>query len=598
VDAIHLPPGLTLPSAFGAPAAPLQVGQVVQALVLELIESDVFRLQLPQATIDVRSSVPLTPGNTITLAVKDTGSNARLAIYTDVPAMVSAARPASVASLAGRTPIGEAVVIGRTRAGQGTASPLSGTAQSINAAPTSPRTASEPAVLPSSSAPAPRLPELPIRTVTPEQAVTNAIQTAAPRQAGLAPLFADVARIAQAAEGGAPAVPAPVRKAAADVLSFRLPFDTQVSPADIKQAFVRSGILFEPKMAESATSSRDTPAAPVTKAPEGARPAQSSTPVDATPAPTPQNDLKAALLVLRQVLKAWAPIEPAAAPPVSISPDEAAPGASRAQTPAASLPVVPEPIHDAQAIRQIVSALAALPEELSPASALPASPMSADEATDLARTLATALTARDAAPLRQPANAPAAISVLPPPYRGAPLAAQTPVAPSIAPDAPPHELAEKLIAETDGAIARTTLLQVASLPEQADRPRAEATQRWNFEVPFATPQGTAIAQFEVSRDARAARADSQARTWRARFSLDVEPMGPVHAMIALSGARASVTLWAERAATAAQLNEHAPMLSQALRAAELEPADFSARVGAPPIAAKQSVLGRFMDRAS
>jgi len=383
VDAIHLPPGLTLPSAFGAPAAPLQVGQVVQALVLELIESDVFRLQLPQATIDVRSSVPLTPGNTITLAVKDTGSNARLAIYTDVPAMPSAARPASVASLAGRTPIGEAVVIGRTRAGQGTASPLSGTAQSINAAPTSPRTASEPAVLPSSSAPAPRLPELPIRTVTPDQAVTNAIQTAAPRQAGLAPLFADVARIAQAAEGGAPAVPAPVRKAAADVLSFRLPFDTQVSPADIKQAFVRSGILFEPKMAESATPSRDTPAAPVTKAPEGARPAPSSTPVDATPAPTPQNDLKAALLVLRQVLKAWAPIEPAAAHPVSISPDEAAPGASRAQTPAASLPVVPEPIHDAQAIRQIVSALAALPEELSPASALPASPMSADEATAL-----------------------------------------------------------------------------------------------------------------------------------------------------------------------------------------------------------------------
>ena len=62
MDAIHLPAGLTLPSAFGAPAVPLQPGQVVQALVLELIESDVFRLQLPQAVVDVRSSVPLTPG--------------------------------------------------------------------------------------------------------------------------------------------------------------------------------------------------------------------------------------------------------------------------------------------------------------------------------------------------------------------------------------------------------------------------------------------------------------------------------------------------------------------------------------------------------
>ena len=85
MDAIHLPPGLTLPSAFGAPAAPLQAGQVIQALVLELIQSDIFRLQLPQATIDVRSSVPLTPGSTITLAVKGTGPNTRLAIYTDAP---------------------------------------------------------------------------------------------------------------------------------------------------------------------------------------------------------------------------------------------------------------------------------------------------------------------------------------------------------------------------------------------------------------------------------------------------------------------------------------------------------------------------------
>ncbi len=185
-----------------------------------------------------------------------------------------------------------------------------------------------------------------------------------------------------------------------------------------------------------------------------------------------------------------------------------------------------------------------------------------------------------------------------PPYRGAPLAAQAVAAPSIAPDTAPHEIAHKLIAETDGALARQTLLQVASLPDQPSHPRAETMQRWNFEVPFATPQGTAIAQFEVSRDGSAAKADPQARIWRARFSLDVEPMGPVHAMIALAGARTSVTLWAERAATATQLNEHAPRLSEALRAAELEPADFQFRVGAPPAMAKQAAPGRFMDRAS
>jgi hypothetical protein len=113
-----------------------------------------------------------------------------------------------------------------------------------------------------------------------------------------------------------------------------------------------------------------------------------------------------------------------------------------------------------------------------------------------------------------------------------------------------------------------------------------------------TPQGTGVAQFEVSRDGRNAKSDAPGATWRARFSLDLEPMGPVHAMIALSGERASVTLWAERAATAAQLNDNAPLLNQALRAAELEPADFQFRVGTPPAVAKPATPGRFMDRAT
>ena len=75
-------------------------------------------------------------------------------------------------------------------------------------------------------------------------------------------------------------------------------------------------------------------------------------------------------------------------------------------------------------------------------------------------------------------------------------------------------------------------------------------------------------------------------------------MGPVHALIALAGTRASVTLWAERLTTATQLNENAPLLNEALRAAELEPADFQLCVGAPPTVAKQAMPGRFMDRAT
>ena len=161
----------------------------------------------------------------------------------------------------------------------------------------------------------------------------------------------------------------------------------------------------------------------------------------------------------------------------------------------------------------------------------------------------------------------------PPPYRGAPLSAQPPVAPTIAPDTPPHESAERLLAATDGALARTTLLQAASLPDQpAAAHRSDAALDLRGAVRDAR-RAPAIAQFEVSRDGQAATSDRQLATWRARFSLDVEPMGPVHALVALAGARASVTLWAERHATAARLNDNAAMLNDALRAAELEPAD-------------------------
>ena len=56
----------------------------------------------------------------------------------------------------------------------------------------------------------------------------------------------------------------------------------------------------------------------------------------------------------------------------------------------------------------------------------------------------------------------------PPPFRGALPSAQPIAAPSIAPDAPLGSIAHRLLDDTDGAIPRQTLLQVASLPDRAD----------------------------------------------------------------------------------------------------------------------------------
>jgi hypothetical protein len=176
----------------------------------------------------------------------------------------------------------------------------------------------------------------------------------------------------------------------------------------------------------------------------------------------------------------------------------------------------------------------------------------------------------------------------------------------LTPDSLPHDIAQRVLDQTDGAIARQTLLQVASLPDRADPASAQfntnitdnsSLPRWSFEIPFATPQGTALAQFEIERDGSSAtQVESSGRIWRARFTLNIEPTGPVHALVSLVGDKTAVRMWAERPETARQLRAQSEQLVQALRAAELEPGDIVVALGAPPQSTAKA--GRFLDRAS
>jgi hypothetical protein len=187
----------------------------------------------------------------------------------------------------------------------------------------------------------------------------------------------------------------------------------------------------------------------------------------------------------------------------------------------------------------------------------------------------------------------------PPPINGALPAAQ-PVAPAtLAARVPVEATLQHLLADTDGAVARQTLLQIASLPGQVDPTAARvdaSTPRWNFEIPFATPQGTAIAQFEISRDGAGNAVEPAKRIWRARFSLNVEPAGPVHALVSLNGERTSVRMWAERPSTASQLRAGVSQLSEALSRADLQPGDIVVRDGAPTQPAP-APAGHFLNRA-
>jgi hypothetical protein len=528
VDLIVSPTTVALNPQQGAAVPALKVGDIIEAKVLELLGQSIAKLAVGKSIIEVQTQVPLTPGTTVRLAVKNTPDGLRLTLLPPAPH-------------AGGTP-GSSNPIVSAAASQGAATATAGESPSVAAQPlttgTGPAASGNPnnpaSVTVSTTAPDPLLPTPPQAAnpvVAAQTAVAAAVQTSAARQGGLAPLLAD-AEIATTVL----ALPEPVRQAAERLLALQPTLDETISADSIKQALGRSGLFLEAHLASAA--SNGTPPAAL---------------------PPPADDVKAALIVLRNVLKTWLAADPSVAPP---------PGA------------MPRPAALAELAR---AALASLPH----------APPSAAAAPD---------GSQDAAP-RMSASTP------PPPYRGAPTAAQPAAAPSISADMTLRDIGKVLLGETDAAIARQTLLQAASLPDHLAAGtvnggnhldmRVDASgQRWLFEVPFATPQGSTVAQFEIARDGHRATADAAKPAWRARFSLDLDPIGPVHAQIALTGTRAAVTLWAERPDTSAKLRDNAGQLAEALRQAELELGDVLVRAGAPPRPRDPVASGRFLDRAS
>ena len=400
-------------------------------------------------------------------------------------------------------------------------------------------------------------------------AVSAAAQAAVSEQDSLAPLFANLGAAVFSSS-----LPPKLREAVAQVLAQQTSLDQNLDGGDIKTAFQKSGIFLEASLAAGSVPPNGIP------------------------------DLKAALIVLRQTLQSALGLN---ATPAPAGPQQAALPQAATVNPApplspnvdvqeillpqARLPAGETVALTAQAARGAFIALQG--EGHSTGATLS---LLQEALHELGIPMRAAVTPREVrgGEVTFQTNTP------PPPVRGAPPAAQPIATPTLAPQAPLETTAHHLLGDTDAAIARQTLLQVASLPDRVDpsAPRLDATApRWHFEIPFATPQGTAMAQFEISRDGGHEEVEAAKRVWRARFSLDVEPAGPVHALISLTGEKTSVRLWAERPATAEQLRAGTSQLSQALSRAELQPGDIVIRDGAPPQAAPTARAGHFLDRA-
>jgi hypothetical protein len=571
---ISVNPILPVIAAQGAaPDLVLQAGSVVDAQVLKILSDNLVRIAIANLSIDVASEVPLVAGQALQLAVTQTSDGIiRLAVVgQETLAVGSAAAPADTVTLA---PSANAV----TEAASAVAPP------STNG-------------------------------LTPPEraAVSAAVQSAATQQESLAPLFANLT-VAATSSG----LPPKLQQAVLQVLSQRTSLDTALTGSDVQKAFESSGIFLEASLASGSASRAGSP------------------------------DLKAALIVLRQTLVSV--IGPAvaaegpSAPTAVIVPQSDVPGVIDVRA-VDTAPWLTEATQQPEAPQQMVatptlapSMALSLPSELEGQEVLVplARMLGADDsgqAGSIERVLLSSAplnagvraAAGPALNLLQEALAPVArivgsnielpapipqsgrndeaitfhTNTPPPPFRGALPSAQPVAAPSIAPNAPLATSAHHLLADTDAAIARQTLLQVASLPDRVDTTGAridQAAPRWNFEIPFVTPQGTAMAQFEIARDGGGNEVEAAKRVWRARFSIDVEPAGPVHALVSLNGDTTSVRMWAERPATAAQLRAGAAQLSQALSKARLQPGDILIRDGTPP-QPTPARAGHFLDRA-
>lgn len=513
----------------------LKPGAVVDAQVLST-RANLVKIAISGMLLEVLSEVQLQPGTALKLAVSQTADGLRLAI-------VDQQQPDQAA---------------RLTSGSNTTAQFTTTTVRMVAPPLQPdqmqvRASAEPAIALQAAA------------------VSQAARAAAPVQASLSPLFANLPVIVMS-----PAVPLNVKAAAAQLLAARPNLSENLDAAELRNAFKSSGVLLEASMAKGG--------APLAGMP----------------------DLKAALTVFRQLVAGWAAgegmpqainaalvtvtssEEPASVPPTSTAIISAKPNDASLK---------PQALQNGAIAADSTDPLALARTAKDPQGAVFANvtgkPLAPGEGL-LAKTPTTGATVAAAQLPARAATEPA------PPFRGSSPSVQPIALPSVDPDIPAPQLAARLLDQTDGALARQTLLQVASLPERFEAGSVnQPQQRWAFEIPFATPQGTAVAQFEIAGDESNGTAEAGApkRVWRARFTLDIETTGPVHALVSLSGGTTTVRMWAERPDTAAQLRDSTQALDSALRLADLEPGDIVVQTGQPP-QAKPARAGHFLDRAT
>ena len=139
--------------------------------------------------------------------------------------------------------------------------------------------------------------------------------------------------------------------------------------------------------------------------------------------------------------------------------------------------------------------------------------------------------------------------------------------PELQPPAAEQDALEQLLRYVDGALARTRVHQLSALPEaRAGTDAGPGIPAWTVELPIPSPAGFDSLWIRME-EAESGRNEpvSGVRNWSVMLCLDCASLGPLHALVQLSGQRLGATLWAEREGTLAAARAAIAELEEALR---------------------------------
>lgn len=383
--------------------------------------------------------------------------------------------------------------------------------------------------------------------------VADAVRMLLPVHAALTPVLASLGQLAKSTDSP---LPAPIRELVRNILKQLPDTASSATRAGLKQALHSSGIFLESRLAQAARTG-------------GANPGI-------------QFDFKANLLRLVQALRDWpgnqqqnsGAIKPQPAPPQPPAANSfqrttptvsAAGGASQspgvAQTPASG----PNPASGTASPEQLRRAISNATAATLPA-AKSASPPAPNTTAGLSQGKASATT-----------PFPPTTASLAPPFRGSVPLPQAAAESTLDLMNRLGNFRLDLLQQAEAAVARIQLHQLAALPREAERGLLE----WLFELPIRRGDELDLWAMRLYREpgAQAQKTERKPANWCMQLAFELPGLGPVQALVQLTGETVSTRFWAEDMHTVPLFNQHLDELRRALLDAGLDVADLDCLPG-------------------